>query len=99
MEEEMNQVRTIEGTLHKGGGNYGIVVGRFNSFVTEPLLTGAPDCLKRHGIADDGVPIVLGVLTTDTTEQAVERAGVKPGNKGWDAAQAALELVDLFGRL
>ncbi|MBP7262940.1 MAG: 6,7-dimethyl-8-ribityllumazine synthase [Spirochaetia bacterium] len=46
-----------------------------------------------------GVPIVLGVLTTDTMEQALERAGVKLGNKGWDAAMAALEVADLMRRL
>ncbi|MFW5686543.1 MAG: 6,7-dimethyl-8-ribityllumazine synthase, partial [Spirochaetota bacterium] len=45
------------------------------------------------------VPIVFGVLTTDTTDQAVERAGVKAGNKGWDAAQTALEMVDLVRQL
>ncbi len=46
-----------------------------------------------------GVPVVFGVLTTDTLEQAVERAGSKAGNKGREAALAALELVDLYGKL
>lgn len=46
-----------------------------------------------------GVPIVFGVLTCDTLEQALERAGVKAGNKGWDAGMAALELVDLLPQL
>jgi len=46
-----------------------------------------------------GVPIVFGVLTTDTLEQALERAGVKAGNKGWDAGMAALELMDLVPKL
>ena len=45
---------------------------------------------------DSGVPISFGVLTTDSIEQAVERAGSKAGNKGWDAAMAAIEMVDLF---
>jgi 6,7-dimethyl-8-ribityllumazine synthase len=45
------------------------------------------------------VPVVFGVLTTDTVEQALERAGTKAGNKGWDAALSALELADLFGQL
>jgi 6,7-dimethyl-8-ribityllumazine synthase len=45
--------------------------------------------------ADTGVPIAFGVLTTDTIEQAVERAGTKSGNKGWDAALSAIELVNL----
>ena len=46
-----------------------------------------------------GVPVSFGVLTTDTIEQAVERAGTKAGNKGADAAMAAIEMADLFGRL
>lgn len=45
------------------------------------------------------VPVVFGVLTTDTLEQAIERAGSKAGNKGWDAAMAAMELVDLRRKL
>jgi 6,7-dimethyl-8-ribityllumazine synthase len=45
------------------------------------------------------IPVVFGVLTTDTVEQAIERAGTKAGNKGWDAAQAALEMADLYARL
>ncbi|MFO8042514.1 MAG: 6,7-dimethyl-8-ribityllumazine synthase [Alkalispirochaeta sp.] len=45
---------------------------------------------------DTGVPVTFGVLTTDTIEQAVERAGTKAGNKGWEAAEAALEMVDLY---
>jgi len=46
-----------------------------------------------------GVPIIFGVLTCDTLEQALERAGVKAGNKGWDAGLSALEMMDLLGRL
>jgi 6,7-dimethyl-8-ribityllumazine synthase len=45
------------------------------------------------------VPVTFGVLTTDTIEQAVERAGTKAGNKGWEAAEACLEMVNLFGEL
>jgi len=45
---------------------------------------------------DSGIPIVLGVLTTDTIEQAIERAGTKAGNKGWDSACSAIEMVSLF---
>jgi 6,7-dimethyl-8-ribityllumazine synthase len=48
---------------------------------------------------DTGLPVIFGVLTTDSIEQAIERAGTKSGNKGWDAALAALEMVDLFARL
>ncbi len=143
--------------LHGAGKRFGIVVGRFNDFITRPLLAGAHDCLARHGVADDDVevawvpgaweipgalrrlerrggfdalialgavirgatphfeyvsggvangvaavaaasdlPVVFGVLTTDTVEQAVERAGTKAGNKGWEAAIAALEMANLF---
>ncbi len=44
------------------------------------------------------LPIILGVLTTDTIEQAIERAGTKSGNKGWDAALSAIEMADLFSK-
>lgn len=50
-------------------------------------------------VADGGVPAAFGVLTTDNLEQALERAGAKAGNKGWDAAHAAIELADLWGKL
>ncbi|MCZ7687104.1 MAG: 6,7-dimethyl-8-ribityllumazine synthase [Sandaracinaceae bacterium] len=147
----------IEGTwTHPDGARFGIVVGRFNHFVTDRLLEGALDALVRHGVPKDaivivrtpgayeipfavrrlaksgkvdavialgavirgatphfdyvageaargcgaamqesGVPVAFGVLTTDTIEQAVERAGTKAGNKGADAALAALEMVNL----
>ncbi len=148
------------GNLRGDGRRFGIVVGRFNEFVTRQLLNGARDCLVRHGVAEDDVeavwvpgaweisgalrrlgaagrfdalialgavirggtphfayvaaeaargtaaaaealdiPVVFGVLTTDTIEQAIERAGTKAGNKGWDAAQAALELVDVYAQI
>lgn len=48
---------------------------------------------------DTGVPVIFGVLTTDTLDQALERAGAKAGNKGWDAALAAVEMVSLYRRL
>lgn len=48
---------------------------------------------------DSGVPVIFGVITTDTIEQAIERAGTKAGNKGFDAGMAALEMVSLFGQL
>ena len=47
----------------------------------------------------EGLPVIFGVLTTDTIEQAVERAGTKAGNKGWDAALSALEMSDLFTKI
>ena len=48
---------------------------------------------------ESGIPIAFGVLTTDTIEQAVERAGSKSGNKGWDAAMVAIEMAQLFKKL
>lgn len=47
---------------------------------------------------DEDLPVIFGVLTTDTIEQAVERAGTKAGNKGWNAALSAIEMVDLFSK-
>ena len=153
--------KTIEGSLVNGGSDrYGIVVGRFNGFISESLLKGAVDGLRRHGVDEDridvvwvpgafeiplvarkmaengsydaviclgcvirgatphfdyvageatrgiaaaaqdtGVPVIFGVLTTENLEQAIERAGTKAGNRGWDAALAALEMADLIRRL
>lgn len=48
---------------------------------------------------ETGIPIIFGIITTDTMEQALERAGVKAGNKGWDAALTAIEMVDLFAKI
>jgi len=152
---------TIEGSLVSGGNDrYGIVAGRFNGFITESLLKGALDGLRRHGVDEDridvvwvpgafeiplvarkmaasgrydaviclgcvirgatphfdyvageaasgiavaardtGVPVIFGVLTTENLEQAIERAGTKAGNRGWDAALAALEMADVMRRL
>ncbi len=149
-------MKEIEGKLVATGMRFGLVLGRFNSMITERLLEGAVDCLVRHGASKDdltvmrvpggwelplatrwmadkeeldavitlgcvirggtphfeyvageatkgiaqvmlqtGKPIAFGVLTTDSIEQAVERAGTKHGNKGWEAAMAALEMVAL----
>lgn len=52
-----------------------------------------------HINLDEKLPVIFGVLTTDTIEQAVERAGTKAGNKGWDAALSAIEMADLFSKL
>jgi 6,7-dimethyl-8-ribityllumazine synthase len=154
MEDIMN---IIEGKLSAEGLKFGIVVGRFNSFITERLLEGAIDCILRHGgskenieivkvpgsfeipltakkLAKSGkydaviclgavirgstphfdyvanevtkgiaqvsleteVPISYGILTTDTIEQAVERAGTKMGNKGFDAAMVAIEMANVL---
>jgi 6,7-dimethyl-8-ribityllumazine synthase len=147
----------LEGNLSAEGLKFGIIVGRFNSFIAERLLEGALDALLRHGAKDQdivvarvpgafeiplatqkmaqkggldaiiclgavirgstphfdyvasevskgiahvsletGVPVAFGVLTTDTIEQAVERAGTKAGNKGFDAAVTAIETANLF---
>jgi 6,7-dimethyl-8-ribityllumazine synthase len=151
---------TFEGKLGGKGLHFGIVVGRFNELISQHLLGGALDNLRRHdvketdvdvawvpgafeippvaqrlaasgrydavvclgavirggtphfeyvaaevakGIAkvslDSGVPVVFGVLTTDTVEQAIERAGTKAGNKGWAAATTALEMANLVKAL
>ncbi len=153
-------MKRIEGHLHAEGKRFALVLSRFNSLITEKLLDGATDCLKRHGAEDDklsqvwvpgsfeiplaaqrlarrddvdaviclgavirgdtphfdyvaaevskgvaqtalhtGKPVIFGILTCDTIEQALNRAGTKGGNKGWDAAAGAIEMVDLFQRL
>lgn len=150
-------MKTYEGKLVSEGLRFGIVVSRFNEFITSRLLSGALDALRRHGAGDDdievawvpgafeiplaalkmaesgrfdavialgavirgqtphfdyvcsetakgvaavslrtGVPAAFGVLTTDTIEQAVERAGAKSGNKGWEAAMTAVEMANLL---
>lgn len=148
--------RVFEGNLIGTGLTIGIVVGRFNEFVSSKLLSGALDALKRHGVEEEavsvawvpgafevpliaqkmaesgkydavitlgavirgatphfeyvsaetskgvaaislktGVPVIFGVLTVDTIEQAIERAGTKAGNKGWEAAVTAIEMANL----
>ncbi len=150
----------IEGNLDASGLKIAIVVARFNSFITEPLLAGAYDTLTRsgcqpeaieiirvpgawelpivikviseqhrhdaiialgavirgdtphfdyvaaqaaHGIGriplDTGIPVAFGVITTNTVEQAIDRAGAKSGNKGSDAAITAIEMANLLRRL
>jgi len=151
----------IEGTfIAAKGKKFAIAVSRFNAFITEKLLEGALDTLRRHGVADSditvvwvpgafelplivkrlaegkkhdavislgcvirgatahfdyvageaakgighaalstGTPVIFGVLTTDSIEQAIERAGTKAGNKGVDAAMAAIEMVDVLGKI
>jgi 6,7-dimethyl-8-ribityllumazine synthase len=150
----------IEGKLEAKGLRVGLLVSRFNSFISDRLVEGAIDALLRHGgekedisvvrvpgayeippaakqmaesgrydaivclgavirgatphfdyvsaevskgIAsvslDSGIPVAFGVLTTDTIEQAIERAGSKAGNKGFDAAMAAVEMANLYKTL
>jgi 6,7-dimethyl-8-ribityllumazine synthase len=153
-------IKVIEGSLGAQGLSFAIVVGRFNSVVTDRLVTGAVDALtrsgasldaievvrvpgsweipltiqtlaqaKRHdaiialsavikgdtphfdyvagqaasGVAktslDSGIPVAFGILTTHTVEQAMDRAGLKSGNKGFDAAMAAIEMANLLRQL
>ena len=152
-------VKVIEGDLQGQGVKVSIVVSRFNGFITDRLLEGALDALRRHGVEEKGItvirvpgsfeiplgvrraagqkvdavialgalirggtphfdylsaevtkgvaqvmletgiPVSFGVLTTDTVEQAIERAGAKAGNKGAEAAQSALEMVSLLRRM
>lgn len=149
-------VKTYQGKLLGEGLKVGIVVARFNEFITSKLLGGALDALERHGVQENnievawvpgafeipliaqrmaekdydaviclgavirgatphfdyvcsevtkgvahvglksGKPVIFGVVTTETIEQAVERAGTKAGNKGSDAAVSAIEMVNLI---
>jgi 6,7-dimethyl-8-ribityllumazine synthase len=152
--------KVIQGQLNAKGKKFGIVVSRFNEFITQRLLDGALDCILRHGgeenkidivwvpgsfempsvalkmaqkkqydaviclaaiirggtvhfqyIASEvtkgvaqvgmqtGTPAIYGILTCETLEEAIERAGTKQGNKGWQAALSAIEMADLHGRL
>ncbi len=149
-----------EGRLLGEGLRFGLVVSRFNEFITNKLLEGARDALYRHGVREEDVdvawvpgafeiplvarkmvgmgrydaviclgavirgstphfdyvaaevskgvahvalesgrPVIFGVLTTDSIEQAIERAGTKAGNKGFDAAVAAIEMANLLRAL
>ncbi|HWP45820.1 MAG TPA: 6,7-dimethyl-8-ribityllumazine synthase [Candidatus Limnocylindrales bacterium] len=149
--------KILEGKLSAEGFRFGIVVSRFNDFITQRLLEGALDALYRNGAdeqditiaktpgafeipliakkmaqsgrfdaviclgavirgatphfeyiasevtkgiaiasLESGLPVIYGVLTTDNIEQAIERAGTKVGNKGWDAALSAIEMVNLL---
>jgi 6,7-dimethyl-8-ribityllumazine synthase len=149
-------MKIIEGNLSAANLKIAIIESRFNEFITNKLVEGALDCLKRHdckeenitlvkvpgsfeipllaeklslqkkydaiiclgtlirgntphfeyianevtkGIASvalkNGIPVTFGVITTDTIEQAIERAGTKAGNKGWDAAITAIEMANL----
>lgn len=149
-----------EGNLIGTNLKIGIVVSRFNSFITTKLLDGALDALKRHGVDEadvdicwtpgsfeipttakrlaekgrydavicigavirgatphfdfvanesakgiaqvslnTGIPVIYGVITTDTIEQAIERAGTKAGNKGAEAAVTAIEMANLYQQI
>lgn len=156
----MSDIQNINGDISIADVNIAIVVGRFNGFIVDSLLTGALDTLTRAGVDRGnitvshvpgafemplivqkyaekggfdaiiglgavirgstphfdyvagenakslaslslkfGLPVINGVLTTDTIEQAIERAGTKAGNKGVDAALSAIEMVNILRRL
>ncbi|MCX6639328.1 MAG: 6,7-dimethyl-8-ribityllumazine synthase [bacterium] len=160
LSSSLEAVKTIQGHLDASGKRFALVVSRFNEMISQKLLSGALDCLVRHGadtadltivwvpgsfeipiaaanlvksgkfhaviclgavirggtphfdyiaaevtkgIAQTSLqylkPVTFGVLTTDTLEQALERAGTKAGNKGWDAALSAIEMADLWEKL
>ncbi|AWI03374.1 6,7-dimethyl-8-ribityllumazine synthase [Clostridium drakei] len=153
-------MKIYEGKLSAETLKFGLVVGRFNEFIGSKLLSGALDCLKRHGATEDNIevgwvpgafeiplvakkmvamkkydaviclgavikgstphfdyvssevskgvahvsleseiPVIFSVLTTDNIEQAIERAGTKAGNKGWDGAMSAIEMANLMKEL
>lgn len=153
-------MKILEGELQAKGLRFGIVVSRFNDFITSKLLDGAVDALIRHGAKEEdievvrvpgafeipliskrlalkgrynaiiclgtvirgatphfeyvaaevskgiamasletGTPIAFGIITSDTIEQAIERAGSKAGNKGWDAALTAIEMAQVMNKL
>jgi 6,7-dimethyl-8-ribityllumazine synthase len=84
--EEFDAVITLGAVIRGATGHYEQVAGQCAAGVQRAQL-------------DTGIPVIFGVLTTDTVDQALERAGTKQGNKGFDAAMAAIEMVDLLRRL
>ena len=101
-------MNTLEGKLVSCDIKVGIVAARFNEFITSKLLSGAMDydlvCNEAaKGVAQvglkTGIPVLFGVVTTDTIEQAIERAGTKAGNKGYDCAISAIEMVNLINQI
>ena len=100
-------MKSFEGKLIAQNIRVGIVAARFNEFITSRLLGGAMDALLRHDVSEvskgiaavsleSGIPVLFGVLTTENIEQAIERAGTKAGNKGYDCAVSAIEMVNLI---
>jgi len=156
----MTERKTYEGNLDAGGKRFALIVSRYNEFFVSRLLSGAEDCLIRHGASPEDVevfrvpgcfelalvakkvaqmgkfqavvclgailrgqtphfdfvaseaakgvarvsletevPVVFGVITTETVEQAVDRSGARAGNRGAEAAMAAIEMANLLGEL
>jgi 6,7-dimethyl-8-ribityllumazine synthase len=153
-------MKILEGKIDASGLKVAIIVSRFNEFITNKLLGGALDCLKRNNAKEEDItvvwvpgsfeippvakriaesekfnaviclgavirgatphfdyiaaevskgiaqislsskmPVIYGVLTTDTIEQAIERAGTKSGNKGFDAALSAIEMANIYKQI
>ncbi len=153
-------MRVYKGQITGEGLKFGIVISRFNEFITGKLLEGAMDAFARHGVKEEDIevawvpgsfeipalasyllkkkefdaliclgaiirgetshfeaissqvargisglalrekiPVIFGIVTADTLEQAIERAGTKAGNRGWDAAISAMEMVNLYRQL
>ena len=152
--------KVLEGKIDAKGLKFGLVISRFNNFISDHLLDGALDALTRNGAEEkdlsvvkvpgafeipfaamkmatsgmydaviclgcvirgatphfeyisaevakgiakvsleSGIPVSFGVITADNLEQAIERAGTKAGNKGWDAALSAIEMIDLYQQI
>ena len=109
-----SKIRAIEGELNARGLRVGIVAARFNDFIVDRLLAAAIATLLEHGAeakageASRGLAALalehelafgFGVLTCDTLEQAIERAGSKSGNKGADAALAAIQMATVLRQM
>jgi 6,7-dimethyl-8-ribityllumazine synthase len=91
----------VERVAHKGGFDAIVAVGAVIRGGTPHFEYVAGECVKgiAHVSLKHGVPVAFGVLTVDTIEQAIERAGTKAGNKGAEAAMSAIEMVDLLRQL
>ncbi len=83
---DFDAIITLGAVIRGATGHYEEVAGSASAGVARAQM-------------DTGVPVVFGVLTVDTIEQAIERAGTKAGNKGYESAEVALEMIDLCGRL
>ena len=96
---ELPQV--VRRVLDRGGVDAVVALGAVIRGATPHFDYVAGEAARGIGVAaaTSAIPVSFGVLTTDTIEQALERAGTKAGNKGFDAAMAAIELATLFGAL
>jgi 6,7-dimethyl-8-ribityllumazine synthase len=96
------EIPLVARKLAAGGKHHGVVcLGAVIRGATPHFDYIAAETSKgiSRAALDTGVPVIFGVLATDTIEQAIERAGSKAGNKGWDAALSAIEMADLMEKL